>query len=146
MPKSKAEQLHDKYHTEFEAWFSNMHPNHNLTFDWESVFDSGWYKEPMAQGAWITWLNLTGKNTLPSTSDDIDAIATEVTCLNEAILNLTARANAVLIPHADKLIEDGKIDELKALVSTFPACSTRMTLAGKIMQAEKTQGERNETI
>lgn len=97
MPKSNAEQLYDEHHAEFEMWFSNMHPNHNLTFDWKSVFDSGWYNEPMTQGAWITWLDLTGKNTLPSASDDIDSIVKEVTCLNEAVLNLTARANAVLI-------------------------------------------------
>lgn len=58
---SRAEQLYNKYHEEFEEWFSTIHPNHALSFNWEYVWDSGWYKEGMAQGAWIAWLSLTGK-------------------------------------------------------------------------------------
>lgn len=59
---SIAEQQYEKHHEEFEEWFSTIHPNHALSFDWEYVWDSGWYKEEMAQGAWIAWLSLTGKS------------------------------------------------------------------------------------
>lgn len=58
---SASEQLYLKHHEEFESWFESIHPNHNLTFEWEFVWDSGWYKEEMAQGAWIAWIALTNK-------------------------------------------------------------------------------------
>ncbi|SEI11479.1 hypothetical protein SAMN05660691_03829 [Rheinheimera pacifica] len=58
---SKIQNLYDAHHAEFEAWFTKIHPNHGLSFSWEPVFDSGWYKEDMANGAWIAWLSLTGK-------------------------------------------------------------------------------------
>ncbi len=61
--KSLSEQLYDKHHVEFETWLTTTHPNHNLTFEWVHAWDSGWYKEDMANGAWIAWLELTGKNT-----------------------------------------------------------------------------------
>ncbi|MFM2668535.1 hypothetical protein AAFX24_27730 [Vibrio mediterranei] len=58
-----SEQLYTKHHVEFERWFESIHPNHDLDFEWEFVWDSGWYKEGMAQGAWIAWLALTDKYT-----------------------------------------------------------------------------------
>ncbi len=134
--KSKSEQLYDEHHVEFEAWFTTTHPNHTLTFEWEHVWDSGWYKEDMANGAWITWLDLTGKNTAARAADTVESLAQETLRLNEAQLALTKRANGVLIPLADQLIKDGKLDELKSLVAAFPACPARMNLAGKIAQVE----------
>lgn len=65
--KSKAEQLYDAHHNEFETWFNSIHPNHGLTFQWEYVYDSGWYKEGTVNGAWIAWLALTCKNTTSGT-------------------------------------------------------------------------------
>ena len=59
---SKSQELYEAYHSGFEEWFTNIHPNHTLTFEWEPVWDSGWYTEGMANGAWIAWLELTGKN------------------------------------------------------------------------------------
>ncbi len=58
---SASEQLYLKHHVEFESWFASIHPNHDLTFEWEFVWDSGWYKEEMVQGAWIAWIALTNK-------------------------------------------------------------------------------------
>lgn len=58
---SKIQTLYEAHHAEFETWFTEIHPNHGLSFSWELVFDSGWYKEGMANGAWIAWLSLTGK-------------------------------------------------------------------------------------
>lgn len=62
---STAEKLYNEHHIEFEKWYTEIHPNHNLTFAWEQVHDSGWYKEDSANGAWIAWLDLTGKKVLP---------------------------------------------------------------------------------
>lgn len=58
---SKSQELYVEHHCEFEAWFNGVHPNNSLTFDWCPVWDSGWYCEEMANGAWIAWLSLTGK-------------------------------------------------------------------------------------
>jgi len=61
---SLAQDLYVKHHTEFEKWFAEIHPNNDLTFEWMPIWDSGWYKEGMANGAWIAWLELTGKRHL----------------------------------------------------------------------------------
>lgn len=58
---SISEQLYIKYHVEFEKWFTSIYPNHDLSFEWVFIWHSGWYKEDMAQGAWIAWLELTDK-------------------------------------------------------------------------------------
>lgn len=133
---SKAEQLYQEHHVEFEKWFTSIHPNHDLTFEWEYVYDSGWYKEGMANGAWISWLDLTGKNTVARVGDTVESLAKETQCLNDTQLALTTRTKALLLPLADQLITDGKLKKLKSLVSTFPSCPARMTLAGKIAHAE----------
>jgi len=59
--KNKIQVLYENHHLEFENWFSNIHPNHDLNFEWIAVYDAGWYKEDMANGAWIAWLSLTNK-------------------------------------------------------------------------------------
>lgn len=59
---SLSQQLYDMHHQQFEAWFNAIHPNHDLSFVWVPVWDSGWYKEEMAQGAWIAWLELLQLN------------------------------------------------------------------------------------
>jgi len=133
---SKAEQLYKEHHVEFEKWFTSIHPNHELTFEWEHVYDSGWYKEGMAHGAWISWLDLTGKNTVARATDTVESLAKETQRYNESRLALSTRTEALLIPLADQLLTDGKLEELKSLVATFPPCPTRMTLAGKIAYAE----------
>ena len=56
------QNIYENHHHVFETWFSHIHPNHEITFEWEEVWDSGWYKEPIAQGAWIAWLELTVNN------------------------------------------------------------------------------------
>lgn len=61
MAKPPAQELYEAHHAEFESWFTRIHPNHDLSFNWIAVFDSGWYSEPMAQGAWIAWISLTNK-------------------------------------------------------------------------------------
>jgi hypothetical protein len=121
--------LYDKHHLEFEAWFTITHPSRKPTFTWQN----GKYKENMTHGAWIAWLSLTGKDTA---TDTVESLAKETQRLNNAQLALTQRANKVLIPLANKLVEDGNLDELKSLVATFPSCSTRMSLAGKIALEE----------
>lgn len=133
---SKAEKLYQEHHVEFEKWFTSIHPNHDLTFKWEHVHDSGWYKEDMANGAWISWLDLTGKNTVTRSSDTVESLAQETQRLNDAQLALATRTKAVLIPLADQLLNDNKLVKLKSLVAKFPSCPARMTLAGKIAYAE----------
>jgi hypothetical protein len=59
---SEAQKLYNQHHSDFEKWFSGIHPNHDLTLEWVEVFDSGWYLEDLANGAWIAWLSLTGKH------------------------------------------------------------------------------------
>jgi hypothetical protein len=132
----KSEELHIEHHTEFKEWFTSIHPNSELTFQWEYVYDSGWYKEDMANGAWIAWLDLTGKNTCARTTDTIESLSDEIQRLNESRLALSIRTDKLLIPLADQLIADEKLHDLASLVSTFPSCPTRMKLAGKIAQAE----------
>lgn len=61
MANNAAQFQYDSYHTEFENWFTTIHPEHSLNFEWVRVFDSGWYKEDTANGAWIAWLVLTNK-------------------------------------------------------------------------------------
>ena len=63
---SKTTKLYQEHHVEFENWFNSVHPNHELNFQWVSTHDAGWYKEDMANGAWIAWLALTGKYTSSS--------------------------------------------------------------------------------
>lgn len=133
---SNAEKLYQNHHVEFEKWFTFIHPNHDLTFEWEYVYDSGFYKEGMANGAWIAWLDLTGKNKNGSSNDTVDSLSQETQWINDAQLALSTRTKAVLIPLADQLLNDGKIVELKLLVEKFPSCSARMILAGKIANAE----------
>jgi hypothetical protein len=133
---SKAEQLYQEHHVEFEKWFTFIHPNHDLTFEWEYVYDTGWYKEGMANGAWITWLDLTCKHTNGRSNDTVDSLSQETQWFNDTQLALTTRTKAILIPLADQLLNDGKLEELKSLVAIFPSCSARMTLAGKIANAE----------
>lgn len=133
---SKAEELYIEHHAEFEEWFTSIHPNHDLTFQWEYVYDSGWYKEGVVNGAWIAWLDLTGKKTCARTTDTIESLSKEIQRLNDSRLALSIRTDKLLIPLADQFIADAKLNELKALVNTFPSCSTRMKLAGKIAQAE----------
>jgi hypothetical protein len=133
---SKSEELYIEHHAEFEKWFTSIHPNHELTFQWEHVHDSGWYKEDMANGAWIAWLDLTGKNTCARTTDTIESLSEEIQRLNESRLALSIRTDKLLIPLADQMVANGKLQGLKTLVITFPECATRMKLAGKIAHAE----------
>jgi hypothetical protein len=133
---SKAKELYIEHHTEFEQWFISVYPNFEVTFHWEHVDDGGWYNEHLVLGAWIAWLDLTGKNTCARSTDTIDSLSEEIQRLNESRLALSTRTDKLLIPLADQLIDDKKIHELKTLVSTFPACGTRMKLAGKIAYAE----------
>jgi hypothetical protein len=126
---SISEQIYQKHHVEFEKWFTSIHPNHELNFKWEYVYDSGWYKEDMANGAWIAWSALNAKG---CGTDTVESLAKEVRLLNGAQLTLSSRVNATLTPLAEKLIEGGEVDKLKSLVSTFPECPVRMKLVGKI--------------
>lgn len=73
---SKSQMLYEAYHSEFEDWFTEIHPNHNLTFEWEPVWDSGWYKENTANGAWIAWLELTGKMKASNKREDKESTRT----------------------------------------------------------------------
>lgn len=134
---SKSEKLYHEHHAEFEAWYTSIHPEHQFNFEWVYVHDSGWFKEDMVNGAWVVWLALTGKGCPPRTNDTIESLATDIQRHNEAGLALTKRANTVLIPYANKLISNAKLDELKTMVSTFPPCPTRMVLAGKIALEER---------
>jgi hypothetical protein len=59
---SPSEMYYREYHREFELWFCSIHPNNALNFGWEYVYDSGWYKEDMANGAWIVWLQINVKD------------------------------------------------------------------------------------
>jgi hypothetical protein len=130
---SISEQIYQKHHREFERWFTSIHPNHELNFKWEYVYDSGWYKEDMANGAWIAWSALNAKG---CGIDTVESLAKEVRLLNGAQLALSSRVEATLIPLADKLIDDCELGKLKSLVDTFPACSTRAKLAGKLTLAQ----------
>lgn len=133
---SKAKALYVEHHTEFEQWFTSVYPNFEVTFHWEHADDGGWYNEHLVLGAWIAWLDLTGKNTCARSTDTVDSLSVEIQRLNESQFALATRTDKLLIPLADQLIADTNLGELKELVSTFPACSTRMKLAGKIAQAE----------
>jgi hypothetical protein len=145
---SISEQIYQKHHREFERWFTSIHPNHELTFDWEHVYDSGWYKEDMANsgwykedmanGAWIVWSALNAKG---CGIDTVESLAKEVKLLNIAQLALSYRLDGILIPLADKLIDDCELGKLKLLIDTFPSCSTRMKLKGKL-KGKLTLGER----
>lgn len=128
---SKAEDLYNKHHSEFEFWFDSIHPNHNLDFEWVYVFDSGWYKEQMINGSWIAWLSLTGRS-IDYETVNINVIKQEIESINKTKQALTTKANSLLLPLADKLLSEGKLDDLKTVISDFPECSTRMLLAGKV--------------
>ncbi len=137
-----SEQLHQKHHAEFEAWFNSIHPNNTLTFEWATCHDAAYYCEHMANGAWIAWLALTGKFPLAEQSSSqsiperIEALAKEAIELECAQRSFTERANRVLLPLADTWIADDNIKALRDLVATFPPCPTRMRLAGKLAHLE----------
>ena len=103
---SKSKELYKKYRYQFESWFIFVHPNHDCIFDWISTHDSGWYKDPMVQGAWIAWIELTKK----------------------------ANIQNITLSLADKLIDNGDIDKVKTLKKMFDSTPIGYFIDSRIKQ------------
>lgn len=52
-------QEHDLYGKEFEEFMSKLNPYKYV--EWTQCWNFGCYTDDWVQGAWLTWLTLTGK-------------------------------------------------------------------------------------
>jgi hypothetical protein len=100
---SISEQIYQKHHREFERWFTSIHPNHKLNFKWEHVYDSGWYKEDMANGAWIAWSALNAKG---CGIDTVESLTKEDKSSHKQV---TITPISIAEPLRLALIESGKV-------------------------------------
>ena len=67
----------------------------------------------------------------------IESLALEVESSNAARTELDKRVGSTILPIVDKLLAEEELSEVEELIESFPACSARMIIGGKLMVAQR---------